>query len=163
MRQVSDAGGHGATGSSLPRRGIPVVLALSAMMASSPAWASYSEGFATLIVLYVGVLVGAGAFVVSLVLCVFGIFRNKIAFITYFALATAGALFIVLIACVDTHGVPFLIAMSVVLVLWTMVVAPPSTQYGLHRRRRRAEIARQKWARFIRSEVDEVNERPQSG
>lgn len=136
------------------------VLAVLTCMMSSPAWASYSEGFATLIVLYVGVLIGAGAFVVSLVLCIFGIFRNRIAFVTYLSLATAGAAFVLLVACADTRGVPFLIAVSIALALWAIVIAPAAIQYGLHRRQRRAALARQKWARFIQHEPNGVHQLP---
>lgn len=132
-------GAHGPMSASGSARARSVVFALLACTVSSPAWASYSEGFATLIFLYIGATVGAGAVVVSLALCFFGIFRNKSAFVTYAVLATTGTAFIVLIACFDTSGWSFLIAVSIALALLAVVLAPATMQYWLHRRRLRAE------------------------
>lgn len=138
MRRQRDPREATDTGSgSRPTRAACALFALLAGAVSSPAWASYSDGFATLMLLYFGAMVGAVAVVVSLVLCCFGVFRHKKAFRAYVLLMSTGAGFIALIACFDRRGVAFLIAILLVLVLLSIVVAPASIQYGFHRRKMR--------------------------
>jgi len=113
------------------------------LAASTPAWASYSEGFATFMLLYFWAQVSIGAVVVALVFCLFGFFKRTVVFAIYSALFSLGAAFVLLIAWFDTKGYALLFAISITLLLLAIVVTPGAVQYLFHRRKLRVPLGRE--------------------
>lgn len=107
------------------------------MLASSPAWASYQSGFATLVYLFYAACFVAGAYPVMLLLCWFKLYRHGVATVVHSGLMGLGAGFLVSVAWVDTDGEGFGVAIGLTLMLFLVAVAPALIQYLYFRNKQR--------------------------